>query len=81
VVSVKAPEVYVVAVFAISVQELYGETELCHLTIVPVFPESESKLLILPVQIVVPPVTLPPTEGGLTVTVVEPELAEAQLPL
>ena len=70
-----------VAVFAISVHMLNGDTELCHFTTDPVCPERVSKPLVLPEQIVVPPDTLPPIEAGSTVTVVADELAEAQLPL
>ena len=53
----------------------------CHLVIVPVCPESVSKALVLPEQMVVPPATPPPTEVGFTVTVVADELAELHTPL
>ena len=68
-------------VFAISVQVSNGETELCHLTIVPVWPERVKSPLVLPEQTVVPPVTVPPTEIGSTVTVVSVEFSAAQTPL
>ncbi len=68
-------------VFAISVQSVKGEVELCHLTMVPVWPESVKRPLVLPEQIVVPPVTVPPTEIGSTVTVVSVEFSAAQTPL
>jgi hypothetical protein len=64
VVCVSAPDVYVVAVLIISVQELNGEIELCHLTTVPLFPDKVSNPLVVPEQIVVPPVTAPPTDKG-----------------
>ena len=54
--------------FAISVQDVKGETELCHLTIVPVYPDKVSKLLVFPEQMVDPPETDPPIETGKTVT-------------
>ena len=53
----------------------------CHLVTVPVCPESVNNALVLPEQMVVPPATLPPTEVGLTVTVVADELAALQTPL
>ena len=58
-----------------------GEVLLCHLTTDPVWPESVSKPLVLPEQIVVPPVTVPPTEIGSMVTVVSAEFAGPQTPL
>jgi hypothetical protein len=65
-----------------SFQVVNGETELCHLTTVPVFPDSVNKPLVLPEHtLVAAPVTVPPTEVGSTVTVVVDELAEAQVPL
>ena len=63
------------------VQVLNGLTELSHLTIDPVLPLKVSNPLVEPEQIVVPPVTEPPTEVGLTVTVVDDELAIAHTPL
>ena len=64
VVCVNAPDVYVVPVWVMSVQVLKGDTELCHLTTPPVWPDNVSKPLELPEHIVVPPVTLPPTVVG-----------------
>ena len=66
---------------AISVQVLNGDTELCHLTTVPVYPDSVSSPLLLPRQIAAPPDTLPPTEVGSTDTDVATEKAVEQLPL
>ena len=67
-VCVSTPEVYVVRVFAISVHVLNGDTELCHFTTVPVCPESVSRPLLLPGQMVEPPVTVPPMLKGSTLT-------------
>lgn len=67
--------------FAISVQVLKGLTELCHFITVPVLPDKVSNPLMLPVQMELPPETLPPAEVGSTVTVVAAEFAEAQFPL
>ena len=47
---------------------------------VPVFPLSVNVPLVAPEQMVVPPVTLPPTEPGFTVTVVAEEVADAHDP-
>jgi hypothetical protein len=58
-----------------------GDTDLCHLTTVPEWPERVSKPLVVPEHMVVPPVTLPPTDIGSTDTVVEEEFAGAQTPL
>ena len=52
-----------------------GLTELSHPVIVPVFPDNVKVPLVAPEQMVVPPVTLPPTEPGFTVTVVAEEVA------
>ena len=67
--------------FVISVHVLNGDTELCHFTTVPVCPESVSRPLVLPGQMVEPPDTDPPAITELTVTVVDNELTVAQLPL
>ena len=58
-----------------------GATELSHLTTLPVLPVSVNVPLVEPVQMVVPPLTLPPLLVGLTVTVVVLELASGQVPL
>jgi hypothetical protein len=63
------------------VQVVNGLTELSHPVMVPVFPLKVRVPLVAPEQIVVPPVTLPPTEPGFTVTVVADEVSELQLPL
>ena len=65
----------------IAVQVVNGETELSHLTIDPVLPLKVSNPLVDPEQIVVPPVTDPPTDPGRTVTVVADELSVAHEPL
>ena len=65
----------------IVVQDVNGLTELSHLSIDPVLPLKVSCALVEPEQIVVPPVTLPPAEVRLTVTVVDDEFAEAHEPL
>ena len=57
-----------------------GLTELSHLKILPVFPDKVNNGLVEPVHTFVPPLTLPPTEAGPTVTVVGDELALEQLP-
>jgi hypothetical protein len=62
------------------VQVEKGETELSQLTTLPVCPLSVSVPLVLPEQMVAPPDTLPPALAGEIVTVVAPELAEAQPP-
>ena len=74
------PDVYVDAVFAIEVQEVNGASELSHLNIDPVIPLKVSNPLVVPGQIVVPPLTFPPTDPGFTVTVVVDEFAEAHAP-
>ena len=81
VVCVKEPEVYVVEVFAIVVHDEKGLTELSQRTTEPVCPDNVKVPLVEPSQIVVPPVTEPPTEAGSTVTVVSVEFASEQTPL
>ncbi len=58
-----------------------GATALSHLTTLPVLPLSVNIPLVDPVQIPVPPLTLPPTLVGFTVTVVVEEFASGQVPL
>ena len=58
-----------------------GETELSHLSIDPVLPLKVRSPLVEPEQIVVPPVTLPPTDPAPTVTVVADEFTGAHEPL
>ena len=48
---------------------------LCHLTTLPVWPANVNNPELLPEHIVEPPVTLPPTDNGLTVIVMLLELA------
>jgi hypothetical protein len=43
---------------------------LCHLTIVPVYPDRVNNPLVDPVQTEVPPDTEPPIEAGVTVIVI-----------
>ena len=57
-----------------------GATALSHLTTLPVLPLNVKVPLVEPEQILVPPLTLPPTETGVTVTVVAAELASAHEP-
>ena len=64
---------YVNAVLEISVQVVNGETELCHFITVPTFPAKVSNPLVFPLQMAAPPVTVPATVVGATVTVVEAE--------
>ena len=67
--AVKTPDVYVEDVFIMSLQEVPSGDD-CHLIIVPVCPDKVNKPLVLPVQIVLPPLTDPPADTGSTVTVV-----------
>ena len=62
------------------VQVVNGLTELYHPVIVPVFPLKVRVPLVAPEQIVDPPVTLPPTEPGFTVTVVAEDVAGVHEP-
>jgi hypothetical protein len=64
-----------------SFQVVNGETELCHLITVPVWPAKVRSPLVLPEHTLAAPVTVPPTEVGSTVTVVVFELAAVQVPL
>ena len=66
--------------FEIVVHVVNGLTELSHLMIEPVFPVNVNVPLVEPEQIFAPPETLPPTEVGLTVTVVAVEVSGLQLP-
>jgi hypothetical protein len=81
VVCVNAPEVYVVVVLEIVVQVVNGDTALSQLTTEPVCPLKVNVPLVEPEQMDVPPLTLPPTDAGFTVTVVADEVAEAHEPL
>ena len=67
-------------VLTISVHVVNGEGDDCHLMIVPVCPLSVNVPLVEPLHIVVPPLTLPPTEVGVTVSVAEFEYATGQVP-
>jgi hypothetical protein len=57
------------------VQVVKGLTELNHFTTDPVLPDNVNVPLVEPEHIVEPPVTPPPTEPGLTVTVVADDVA------
>ena len=57
-----------------------GLTELSQLVMVPVFPLNVNVPLVDPEQMVDPPVTLPPTDGEVIVTVVADEVAEVHEP-
>jgi hypothetical protein len=63
------------------VQVENGDAADSHRTMLPVCPLNDRVPAELPVQILLPPVTDPPTEAGVTVTVVEAELAAAHEPL
>ena len=56
------------------VQVVNGATELSHLTTLPVLPDNVNKPLVAPEQIVVPPLTLPPTDNTFTINVAAFEL-------
>ena len=75
----KTPEVYVVAVFAISFQTVPLIDD-CHLVTEPWCPDRVRTPLVLPAQMEVPPVTDPATVGGSTVMVAAPEIASTQSP-
>ena len=71
---------YVVEVFVISVGLVNAALfALCHLTTVPVCPANVNNPELLPEQIVEPPVTVPPTVKGLTVIVIELDVALGEL--
>ena len=78
--TVKAPEVYVVAVLAISLQVL-PSVELCHLVTVPVWPARVNTPLVLPEHISLLPATEPPILTASTVMVVDAEFAALHEPL
>ena len=69
--------VFVIAVPAVA--KLFNEDS--QPTIVPIWPDNVKIVLFVPVQTATPPVTVPPTETGETVTVVAIELAVVQTPL
>jgi len=72
--------VYVEEVLEMEVHVVKGLTELSQLVTEPVFPLNVKVPLVAPEHIVVPPETLPPTDAGLTVTVVADEVAAVQEP-
>ena len=80
-VCVSAPDVCVAVVLLMLVHVVNGATELSHLTTLPVLPLNVSVPLVDPVQMLVPPLTLPPAVAGVTVTVVVDELASGHVPL
>ena len=57
-----------------------GLTELSHRITLPVFPVNVNVPLVVPEHIVEPPLTLPPTDVGSIVTVVEPAFTGVQRP-
>ena len=67
--------------FEIVVHVVNGETELNQYKTEPELPSNINVPLVEPEQIVVPPLTEPPTEPAVTVTVVVDEFALEQLPL
>jgi hypothetical protein len=67
-------------VLEIEVHVVKGLTELSQLVTEPVFPLKVKVPLDKPEQIVVPPETLPPTDAGLTVTIVSDEVAAVHEP-
>jgi hypothetical protein len=56
-----------------------GATALSHLTTLPVLPDKVNVPLVAPEQMVVPPLTEPPTLGVLTLTTTESELTILQV--
>ena len=64
----------------ISVQIVKGLSADCHFTTLPVCPDKVNNELVVPEQIVDPPVTIPPTLATSMVTVVAAEFSSAQLP-
>ena len=70
-----------VVVFAMVVQVRKGETALSHLTTLPVFPVNVMVPVLPPLHIVVPPLTVPPTLGGVTAISSSKEVALEQAPL
>ena len=81
VVSDKLPEVKVPVVIAVSVHVEKGVVEYCHFSMFPTNPLKVSNPEGFPEQMVLPPLTEPPTVAGSTVTVVDVELSRAQAPL
>ena len=73
--------VKVVVVFAISCESVAKlSEEYCHLTTLPVFPDKDKVVELVPVQTEVPPVTLPPTDKSFTVIVALALFEEGQVP-
>ena len=70
-VCVSAPDVCVVVVLLMLVHVVNGATELSHLTTLPVLPDKVNVPLVDPVQMLVPPLTLPPAVAGVTKTETE----------
>ena len=79
VVRVKAPDVNVLLVLLISVQTEPSRED-CHFVIVPVYPLKVNMPLVLPEQIVEPPLTVPPTPVGSTVIVAIAEKSSTHTP-
>ena len=70
--------VSVVVVLLISTMVLQLLVEDCHLTTSPTFPVNDRSVLLLPEQTEVDPMTVPPTDAGLTVITASAEFAAAQ---
>lgn len=75
--------VNVVVVFAMSATPTVNPTfvALCHFVTLPVAPDKVKAVTAPPAQMVWLPVTEPPAEAGVTVTINEAVVAEGQLPL
>jgi hypothetical protein len=81
VVTVRSVAVRVVVVLAMSTGVTQLFVEYCHFVIVPVYPDSVSVVLFVPVHTVVLPDIVPPTDTGSTVTVASAEFSEEHTPL
>ena len=81
VVTVNGPDVYVADVAPSIADQLVPSTDDSHLVTSPVFPLRVSRPLVLPVQIIVPPLTVPPTFSGSTVIFTEAEFTTLHTPL
>ena len=80
-VCVSAPDVCVVVVLLMLVHVVNGATALSHLTTLPVLPLNVSVPLVDPVQIVVPPLTLPPALVGDTEMLTGVNVPDGHVPL
>lgn len=78
--TVNTPGLKVVLVLEMSVHAVKGETEVCHLSIVPVCPDKVNVPGELLKHTLLIPVITPPTGAGFTVIVAALEFATGQLP-